>query len=85
LKRSSNYDDNKSLYVSSFSTFSAIAIMPWRLIVCPGRFFKPWVHLDIAGTDWNEKAQSYLAEGPTGVGVGIMIRLVERLARRRDG
>jgi len=43
------------------------------------------VHLDIAGTDWNEKAQSYPAEGPTGVGVGILIRLVERLAKGRDG
>jgi leucyl aminopeptidase len=51
----------------------------------PREVFKPWLHLDIAGTDWNEKAQSYLAEGPTGVGVGILRRLVERLAKGRDG
>jgi len=42
---------------------------------------KPWAHLDIAGTEWNEKPRPYLAEGPTGVGVGTMIRLAERMSR----
>ncbi|NIM05483.1 MAG: leucyl aminopeptidase, partial [Armatimonadetes bacterium] len=42
---------------------------------------KPWAHIDIAATDWNEKTKSYLAEGPTGVGVGTMLRLAERMSR----
>ena len=42
---------------------------------------KPWAHLDIAGVDWNEKAKPYLAEGPSGVGVGTMVRLAERMSR----
>ncbi len=42
---------------------------------------KPWAHLDIAATDWNEKGRPYLAEGPTGVGVGLMVRLAERMAQ----
>jgi leucyl aminopeptidase len=27
----------------------------------------PWIHLDIAGTAWNEKSKPDLAEGATGV------------------
>jgi leucyl aminopeptidase len=35
----------------------------------------PWVHLDIAGTAWQEEAKPYAAKGPTGVGVRTFVRL----------
>jgi leucyl aminopeptidase len=36
----------------------------------------PWVHLDIAGTAWNDDAKSWLAKGPTGVALRTMVHLV---------
>ncbi len=36
----------------------------------------PWVHLDIAGTAWNESTKPYLAVGPTGVCVRTLVNLV---------
>lgn len=36
----------------------------------------PWVHLDIAGTAWNDSNKPYLAVGPTGVCVRTLVNLV---------
>ena len=36
----------------------------------------PWVHLDIAGTAWNDDAKPWLAKGPTGVAVRTLVQLV---------
>ena len=36
----------------------------------------PWVHLDIAGTAWNESTKPHLAIGPTGIGVRTLVTLV---------
>jgi leucyl aminopeptidase len=36
----------------------------------------PWVHLDIAGTAWNDDAKPWLAKGPTGVAVRTLVNLV---------
>lgn len=33
----------------------------------------PWVHLDIAGTAWTEETRPYHPEGPTGVGVRLVV------------
>jgi leucyl aminopeptidase len=35
----------------------------------------PWVHLDIAGTAWNDDAKSWLAKGPTGVAFRTLVHL----------
>jgi len=35
----------------------------------------PWVHLDIAGTYWNESDVSYMPKGPTGSAVRTLIEL----------
>lgn len=43
----------------------------------------PWVHLDIAGTAWNEKEKPYRPKGSTGVGVRLIIDFLERLATYR--
>lgn len=36
----------------------------------------PWVHLDIAGTAWDSKAQPYRAVGATGVGIKTLVELL---------
>src|SRR5271156_2440189 len=36
----------------------------------------PWIHLDIAGTAWNDDAKPWLAKGPTGVAVRTLVNLV---------
>ncbi|MFN0111185.1 MAG: leucyl aminopeptidase [Blastocatellia bacterium] len=36
----------------------------------------PWVHLDIAGTAWNDSTKPHLAIGPTGVCVRTLVNLV---------
>ncbi|MDI9486026.1 MAG: leucyl aminopeptidase [Bacillota bacterium] len=37
----------------------------------------PWLHLDIAGTSYAEKAGDYLTEGATGVGVRLLYHFAE--------
>jgi leucyl aminopeptidase len=36
----------------------------------------PWIHLDIAGTAWNDDAKPWLAKGPTGVALRSLVHLV---------
>jgi leucyl aminopeptidase len=36
----------------------------------------PWVHLDIAGTAWNDDAKAWMAKGPTGVALRTLVQLV---------
>ena len=36
----------------------------------------PWIHLDIAGTAWNDDVKPWLAKGPTGVGLRTLVHLV---------
>jgi len=36
----------------------------------------PWVHLDIAGTGWTGKADSYQPRGATGVGVRLLLEVL---------
>lgn len=39
----------------------------------------PWVHLDIASTDWSERERAYLPKGPTGIGTRLLIQyLIDR-------
>ncbi|HEY3928929.1 MAG TPA: leucyl aminopeptidase [Candidatus Koribacter sp.] len=40
----------------------------------------PWIHLDIAGVAWQEKALPWLAEGPSGIAVRSIIELVRSFA-----
>jgi leucyl aminopeptidase len=42
-----------------------------------------WVHLDIAGTAWEEKGRHYLPKGATGVGVRLLIDYLSGVARKR--
>jgi leucyl aminopeptidase len=40
----------------------------------------PWVHLDIAGTAWVEKDRPYIPKGASGIGVRLILNLIERIA-----
>jgi leucyl aminopeptidase len=40
----------------------------------------PWCHLDIAGTAWDVKENSYIGPGGTGVGVRLLTRLLQEWA-----
>jgi len=37
----------------------------------------PWAHLDIAGTAWAEREQGYKIKGATGIGVRLLVQLLE--------
>ncbi|MGB2677435.1 MAG: leucyl aminopeptidase [Candidatus Acidiferrum sp.] len=39
----------------------------------------PWIHLDIAGTAWNDDAKPWLAKGPTGVALRTLVHLITSL------
>ena len=34
----------------------------------------PWVHLDIASTDWSDRERAYIPKGPTGIGARLLIQ-----------
>jgi leucyl aminopeptidase len=39
----------------------------------------PWVHLDIASTDWSERERPYIPKGPTGIGTRLLLQyLIDR-------
>ncbi len=39
----------------------------------------PWIHLDIAGTAWNDDSKPWLAKGPTGVSLRTLVHLISTL------
>ena len=39
-----------------------------------------WVHLDIAGTAWEDKGRHYLPKGATGVGVRLLVKYLQDIA-----
>lgn len=38
----------------------------------------PWAHIDIAGTAWTKKAKPYIPKGATGVGVRLLVEVLEK-------
>jgi leucyl aminopeptidase len=39
----------------------------------------PWVHLDIASTDWSERERAYIPKGPTATGTRLLVQyLIDR-------
>jgi leucyl aminopeptidase len=41
---------------------------------------KPWIHVDIAGTFWNETGSAYSQKGATGYGLDLTLRFLEKIA-----
>ena len=46
---------------------------------------RPWVHLDIAGTAWEEKGRHYLPKGATGIGVRLLVEYFRGIAGGKAG
>jgi leucyl aminopeptidase len=73
-------EDYKELLKSSFADLANIGGR-WGGSISAAWFLRefvgetPWVHLDIAGTAWNDDAKPNLAKGPTGVGVRTFVKL----------
>ncbi|MCX6622274.1 MAG: aminopeptidase, partial [Acidobacteria bacterium] len=73
-------EDYKELLKSSFADIANIGGR-WGGAITAAVFLKefaeetPWVHLDIAGTAWNEEADPWLAVGPTGLPLRTFCRL----------
>jgi leucyl aminopeptidase len=45
----------------------------------------PWVHLDIASTDWSERERPYISKGPTGIGTRLLLQyLIDAAEGTRD-
>ncbi|TKB72398.1 MAG: leucyl aminopeptidase [Nitrospira sp.] len=45
----------------------------------------PWVHLDIASTDWSERERAYIPKGPTGIGTRLLIQyLIDQSTRKAE-
>ena len=41
----------------------------------------PWIHLDIASTDWSERERAYIPKGPTGIGTRLLLQyLIDQAA-----
>ncbi|RMH08378.1 MAG: leucyl aminopeptidase [Nitrospirae bacterium] len=36
----------------------------------------PWVHLDIASTDWSQSERPYVGKGPTGIGARLLLQFL---------
>lgn len=46
----------------------------------------PWIHLDIASTDWSERERAYIPKGPTGIGTRLLIQfLINRSLKPESG
>ncbi|MCL4490561.1 MAG: leucyl aminopeptidase [Nitrospirae bacterium] len=45
----------------------------------------PWVHLDIAGTAWNDKDKPYQPKGASGIGVRLILSFLEGLCSSGNG
>jgi leucyl aminopeptidase len=75
-------DDYRDYLKSAFADIANVGGR-WGGAITAAMFLKefaedvPWVHLDVAGTAWidEEKAQSPLAKGPSGVPVRTLIRV----------
>jgi len=54
-------------------------------LVTAGYFLKefagdtPWVHLDIAGTAWNDKDKPYMPKGATAIGVRLLLSFLKEI------
>ncbi len=44
----------------------------------------PWVHLDIASTDWSASERPYIGKGPTAVGTRLLVRFLSNWSGRRE-
>jgi leucyl aminopeptidase len=75
-------DDYREFIKGSFADIQNISSGKGGGAITGAMFIKeftgdsPWIHLDIAGTAWNDDAKPWLAKGPTGVALRTLVHLV---------
>jgi leucyl aminopeptidase len=75
-------DDYRDFIKGSFADIQNISSGKGGGAITGAMFIKeftgdsPWIHLDIAGTAWNDDAKPWLAKGPTGVALRTVVHLV---------
>ena len=74
------FEDYKELFKSEIADFAntggrAGGAITGALFIKEFSGDLPWVHMDIAGTAWNDEAKPYQPKGPTGVGVRTLVEL----------
>ena len=75
-------DDYRDFIKGSFADIQNISSGKGGGAITGAMFIKeftgdsPWIHLDIAGTAWNDDAKAWLAKGPTGVALRTLVHLV---------
>jgi leucyl aminopeptidase len=75
-------DDYRDFIKGSFADIQNISSGKGGGAITGAMFIKeftgdsPWIHLDIAGTAWNDDTKPWLAKGPTGVALRTLVHLV---------
>jgi leucyl aminopeptidase len=75
-------DDYRDFIKGSFADIQNISSGKGGGAITGAMFIKeftgdsPWIHLDIAGTAWNDDSKPWLAKGPTGVALRTLVHLV---------
>jgi leucyl aminopeptidase len=74
------FDDYKEQFKSEIADFAntggrAAGAITGALFIKEFSGDLPWVHMDIAGTAWNEETKPYQPKGATGVGVRTLVEL----------
>ncbi len=75
-------DDYREFIKGSFADIQNISSGKGGGAITGAMFIKeftgdsPWIHLDIAGTAWNDDAKPWFAKGPTGVALRTLVHLV---------
>ncbi len=73
-------EEYKDLLKSPFADLPNIGTR-WGGAITAAMFLKefadptPWIHLDIAGTAWNDETKPFLAKGPTGIAMRTFVNL----------
>jgi leucyl aminopeptidase len=75
-------DDYRDFIKGSFADIQNISSGKGGGAITGAMFIKefagdsPWIHLDIAGTAWNDDVKPWLAKGPTGTSLRTLVHLV---------
>jgi leucyl aminopeptidase len=78
-------DDYREFIKGSFGDIQNISSSKGGGAIIGAMFLKefsgdtPWIHLDIAGTTWNDDAKPWLAKGATGVALRTLVHLITTL------
>jgi len=78
------WDEYRDMMQSDIADIKNVSDTGQAGTITAGKFLEtfanglPWAHLDIAGTAWTEKDKPYTPKGAVGIGVRLLIELMER-------